>query len=275
MNNYLNNFKALEFKKKIGMNKLLLILLLIVNFGVFWVSCGREVEDYPAVDYAYFPLETGKYIIYQVDSLSYDEFNCTVDSGSVELKELITSKDTDGEGNVYYRTERYYRKNSNDPWQFKNVWVSQIVDYQAHRVEDNQRYIKLVFPVVDQKKWDGIIYIRRDTLVAVKGGAIDFYKDWDDFKYTSVGEQEVINGKTYDEVLTVEQVDKINNIERRYSIEKYAKGIGLVSKEMWILDTQCRNACKGTGDLSTCINTPWEYKAERGFILKQKIISHN
>lgn len=257
------------------MNKLFVVLVFFLGLGVFMSSCGREIEDYPAVDYAYFPLETGKYVIYQVDSISYDEFNCSVDSVRVQLRELITAKDTDGEGNTYYRTERYYRKTDSDPWQFKNVWVSQIVDFQAHRVEDNQRYIKLAFPVVDQKKWDGIIYVRRDTLVAVKGGAIDFYKDWDEFKYTSVGAQEIINGKTYDEVLTVEQVDKINNIERRYSIEKYAKGVGLVSKEMRILDTQCRNNCKGTGDLATCINTPWEFKAERGFILKQTVLSHN
>ncbi|MCP4441643.1 MAG: hypothetical protein GY810_22285 [Aureispira sp.] len=257
------------------MNRLLLGLLIALTFGMFWTSCDREIEEYPDVEYAYFPLETGKYITYQVDSVNYDEFNCTVDTTSIQLKEEITTTDVDGEGNTYYRTERYYRNSSNDEWQFSNVWVSQVVDYQAHRVEDNQRYIKLVFPVVDQKQWDGIIYIRRDTLVAVKGGAIDFYKDWDEFKYTSVDEQEIINGKVYEEVLTVEQVDKINNIERRYSIEKYAKGIGLISKEMWILDTQCRNNCKGTGNLATCINTPWEYKAERGFILKQTILSHN
>ena len=89
------------------------------------------------------------------------------------------------------------------------------------------------------------------------------FKDWD-YRYLSVDRSEDISGMNYDRVLTVQQVDSENAIERRFGIEKYVFGSGLVFKERIILDTQ-----NVTNDLS------WEEKAERGFILRQTLIRFN
>ena len=155
-------------------------------------------------------------------------------------------------------------------------------DSQIQRVEDNQRMIKLVFPVKETKRWDGIVYIRRDTLVPLRGGAIDMFKDWDDFRYEDIDQSFVnpITGDYYTETVLVNQVDKTNNIERRYSQERYAKGTGLIYKEMHILDSQCRRpngikTCDGVGNIVDCLFLPWEEKAEKGFILKQTLLEHN
>jgi hypothetical protein len=67
-------------------------------------------------------------------------------------------------------------------------------------------------------------------------------------------------------VLTVREADSENLIELRRSRVKYAKGIGLVYRELWVLDTQCIEQCDGK---------PWEEKAEKGFILSQTITAHN
>jgi hypothetical protein len=95
------------------------------------------------------------------------------------------------------------------------------------------------------------------------------YKDWGNFKVLSLDEPEFIAGVNYDSVLTIQRVEKINNIERRYSLEKYAKNIGLISRQDSILDTQCG------GNIATCINTPWALKAEKGFILNMQLIETN
>ena len=74
-----------------------------------------------------------------------------------------------------------------------------------------------------------MVYIRKDTTIAIPGGTIDVYKDWEDFVITSIDSSETIAGITYDSVLTIKRVDKTNNIERRYSYEKYAKNIGFIN----------------------------------------------
>jgi hypothetical protein len=125
------------------------------------------------------------------------------------------------------------------------------------------------FPLFKGKEWDGLVYIRKDTTISIPGGTIDMYKDWNSFSILSLDVPETIAGISYDSVLTIKRVDKINNIERRYSFEKYAKNIGLISRQDSILDTQCG------GNIASCINTPWSQKAEKGFILDMQLIESN
>ena len=56
------------------------------------------------------------------------------------------------------------------------------------------------------------------------------------------------------------------NIWGQYFFCEQRKNVGLIFKEMKILDTQCIIDCEGQ---------PWEQKAEKGFILRMEIISHN
>lgn len=251
---------------------MLLVLFLVAGFG-----CERITDTFPTISYDYFPLETGKYKTYQIDSTVYDEYNCSVVVNSFQIKEVTGEMSTDGEGDPFYYVNRFYRKDSSSAWTLLGIWTEKIESNQLQRVEDNQRQIKLVFPLKNERRWDGIVYIRRDTLVPLRGGVINQYKDWDDFVISELGEPfvDTVSNTLYTEAVLVTQVDKTNNIERRFSKEVYAKDIGLVYKEMWILDTQCRQNCTGVGDIATCIYTPWKDKAEKGYILTQSLIDHN
>ncbi|MCH2022412.1 MAG: hypothetical protein MK207_08030 [Saprospiraceae bacterium] len=253
------------------------IIFLFIVIGGF--SCDRVFESLVPANFEYFPLETGKYKTYQIDSIVYDEYNCIIVQSTYQVKEVTSDLRTDGEGDPFYSVRRFIRKDSTEEWELYGVWSEKIEDNQVQRVEDNQRMIKMVLPVVENTRWDGIVYIRRDTLVPIRGGSIDMFKDWDDFIYENVGELfvDTISNNIYPDAVQVLQVDKTNNIERRFSREVYAKNIGLVYKEMWILDTQCRppGTCTGVGDISTCLFTPWEIKAEKGFILTQSLIDYN
>ncbi len=250
---------------------------------VFFFACQRQIEAPIELNYSYFPLQTGKYKIYQIDSVVYDEYNCNIDTVRFQLKEITADTIRDGEGALAYKIERYQRLDSTHSWRMIGVWLEKIEDYQVQRVEENQRMIKMVFPVKQNQKWDGIVYIRRDTLVPIRGSSIDMFKDWDNFVYTDVDVpyRNPITSEIYPQTVLIQQVDKINNIERRYSTERYAKNIGLVSKKMMILDTQCRVdfqgnlICSGTGDISKCLFKDWTVKAEKGFILQQTLIEHN
>ena len=214
------------------------LFVFIISFG----SCKREVIEFTEPDTGYFPLDSGTYADYEVTYVLYNDFERTVDTFVYYLRETVGKTETDNLGNPYSRIERYTRDN---------------------------RIITISFPTHENKEWDGLVYIRKDTTVAIPGGTIDLYKDWSNFKIISSDKSEIIGGISYDSVLTVLRADKINNIERRYSLEKYAKKIGLVMRRDSILDTQCG------GNIATCINTPWALKAEKGFILNMKLIATN
>jgi hypothetical protein len=67
-------------------------------------------------------------------------------------------------------------------------------------------------------------------------------------------------------------VDETNAIERRLSRVKYAKHIGVVYRELWILDSQYCNQIPAPAD---CLTKPWVEKAEKGYILRQVITGYN
>lgn len=262
------------------MTRIIFCHLLIIGLflSVFMGACERVTEELPQADRAYYPIVQDKYKIYQVDSVVYDEYNCNRQTNSYQIKEVTGASFVDGEGQQAYRLERHWRATAADPWVLVGVWSEKIEGNQIQRVEDNQRFVKMVFPVQTTKKWDGITYIRRDTLVPIRGGTIDLYKDWEMFTYQGVGESflDTVSNTVYPEAVQIMQVDKTNNIERRFSTEVYAKGIGLVYKEMRILDSQCRTPrCTGQSDIASCLTTPWEIKAEKGYILTQSLLEHN
>lgn len=254
-------------------------LTTLLFIAIFFFACERVIETPGPISFDYYPIKEGKYKIYQIDSIVYDEYNCTVQTTKYQVKEVTGVQSLDGEGDPYYSIKRYMRSDSAANWVLSNIWTEKIEDNQLQRVEDNQRIIKMVFPVKEDRHWDGIVFIRRDTLVPIRGGAIDMYKDWDDFVCENVGNTfvDTLSNKVYTDAVKIQQVDKTNNIERRFSLEVYAKNIGMVYKEMRILDTQCRPAgtCSGNSDIASCIGVPWHRKAEKGFILKQSLIGHN
>ena len=248
-------------------------IFLIIIAGIFSLSllesCKREVYEFPQSDTSYFPIDSGTYAIYNVNYVLYNDFESRVDTFNYLLKELVGETETDNQGKPYRRIERYILSDSSTAWEFRQVWAAQLLGNFAYRIEDNQRFVSISFPLFKGKEWDGLVYIRKDTTISIPGGTIDMYKDWGNFKVLSLDEPEFIAGINYDSVLTIQRVEKINNIERRYSLEKYAKNIGLISRQDSILDTQCG------GNIATCINTPWALKAEKGFILNMQLIETN
>jgi hypothetical protein len=70
--------------------------------------------------------------------------------------------------------------------------------------------------------------------------------------------------KKFDKVIVINQAAEENLLELRRVTEKYAAGIGLISNEMQILDSQA--AASGA---------PWRKKAQKGFILHQSLIEYN
>ncbi len=245
---------------------LLLALLLIAG-------CKQEVEE-PLDDsiygYEYYPLETGLVRTYQVDSIQFDVNGGglpVMDSVRFYLREEIVESFEDENGEVQFRIERYRSEHPDGPWLINDVTVESRSQNQGYRQEGNLRFINLVFPIKDGIEWDGNAFLEEGLELVVHGEVIEFFKDWD-YRILSVDQSETVGDQAYEQVVTVQQADSDNVIERRYSVEKYAKGIGLIYREREILDSYC----KYQGENEPCIDKTWREKAGRGLITRETLI---
>lgn len=253
------------------MLKVLLFSLLLL------AACDRHAIEEPdpgtAAQYAYFPLEIGKYIIYQMDSTVYDY----VPGGTIQftartfLREIVADTFRDNTGQLLYTIERAARSSDTAAWQPLTTWTAGRNAMQAIRTEDNLRFLRLVFPMSLRTDWDGNLWIDKTVEVEVAGETLRPFANWH-YSVDALDVPEQIGAFQFPEVLTVTEADDENLIERRFSKAQYAKGIGLVWREQWILDSQYCNQIPPPAD---CDTKPWEAKAEKGYILRQTVLEYN
>lgn len=194
-------------------NKLLIISALLF----FTFSCSKD-NEVTVVDLgmAYAGLDLGNYVIYDVDSIFYDDFNDTVITTSFQLKELVAESYTDLEGDEAFKINRYKRDYDTLPWIQTDVWNAKLTSTNYQKVEENVRYIKLIFPVRDNSKWNGNSMNNEGE---------------QQYEYKSVDHAELVGSTNLDQVLTVlQEDDQTNLINPRIFEEKFAYGIGLVYK---------------------------------------------
>lgn len=241
--------------------------LFAITTLLFLFSCKTEEDTFQLeTGEEYFPLAIGKYVVYEMDSTIYDPNGTEmVRQSFTQLREEIVDTLRDANDELVYKVEQFTRLGDTLPWAIQNVYTTSIVNNQAQRTEENLKFIKMTFPVRDNNSWDGNIFIDDATIVIVAGETIEMFKGWD-YRITEVDLVDTIGGEIFEPVVLIEQADNENAIELRSSIEKYAPNVGLIYKEISILDTQCIEDCEGQ---------PWSEKAEKGFSLKQRILEYN
>lgn len=240
-------------------------IFFVALLAVVMSSCKDEVETYDAEQLGlnYYPMELGSEWIYKVDSIVFDNEGADVYNYSSFLKELVAEKYTNEVGDTTYRLERYYKSVDSADWQITDVWATTVTPERITRTEENLKFVTMVFPTYKGQSWEGNVFIDQFETVIVSGETVEMFKNWD-YRMLSVDESDTVDSLSFDRVMTISQADDENSIERRFSQEKYARNVGLIYKEQWILDTQ-----EIDDDL------PWEAKAWSGFILTQKLISYN
>lgn len=236
------------------MNKLLpsfyLIFILLVFFTI-QISCKKDASISPISvnNKNYFPLEKERYWVYKVDSFYYNDFTSSIDTFSFELKEYIESEIKDDKGNTSFKVERYYRNNNTENWQLKRVWQASFLQNSALKTEENIRYVKLMFPIKQNLKWNGNAY---NTL----GNQ--------NFEYTDIHKKTRLGTLDFDSVCTVLQMADTSLISIEYHSEQYAANVGLIKKrKMSLQDTRStiqtsipivERANKGTDVIYTIIS---------------------
>ncbi len=262
-------------KEKYESGVYLTLPLVTILAVLFSPSCTTEKFEPVNIDYGYeyFPLNTGAYWIYEVDSIIYDPALGGTDVDTIRsfLKEEITGTLTDNTGQLVYRVEQTTRRSHDDPWQIQKAIVLSSDESRAFRIEDNLRFVKLVFPLKTNQRWDGHVFFDPSTKFSVAGESLELFKDWN-YQVVAVGIETHLGNQSFDEVAVISMADSENLIERRLAVEHYAKGVGLVYRELTILDTQCTVCCHL--NYAQCQSLPWNEKAEKGFQLQQRLIEY-
>lgn len=220
-------------------NSVFLILLVILS-----ISCKKQADpELPEEGKLYFPLDIGKYVIYNVAEINIDAPVSRFDTTRYQLKQINQSVFIDNTGQPCIRVERYWRTADTLPWVIKDVWYHYLGEQNAQTVEENQRYIRLVFPMTETSVWNGNAYNQ--------------IGQWN-YLYENINQPLTLNNQSLSQTVLVRQRDYANFIEKQDCFEIYAKEIGLVKKQY--VDIEIIN-----GD-STQVN--------RGYMLFQNLISY-
>lgn len=201
---------------------------LVIAAFLLFASCHDKVEN-DSTDseaeslYRYFPLDSGAYIIYSVDSIihRFDDDNTNnpdslIDTFHYEVKEVIDSDFIDGEGDVAWRISRYYREVGSVDWNFTTLWTAKLTNQSAQKVEENIRFVKLSFPIKKNKIWNGNLF--------------NFMPE-EDYVLDEANVPIAIGGFNFDSSVTVLQLEDFNLIHRIFKQEKYVYGVGLAYRQ--------------------------------------------
>lgn len=183
---------------------------------VFIAACKKQEAVKTTADFSYCPLVVGNWISYEVIDINIDEPSDVYDTLNYKIKEIIDSSFIDDNEQVY-RIERYIKLNDSANWTIKDVWFANYTKNSIQMVEENQRFVKIIFPVKINSTWNGNAFNINEPK---------------QYEITSLDLPETINNMAFDSVLQVTQFNISNLIEKRVEIEKYAKKVGLVYKEL-------------------------------------------
>jgi len=194
---------------------------------VFISSCQEKSSTIPSgLTYTYFPGNIGHEVIYDATLITRDEFTGDDDTLVFQIKEVVESVFMDNQNRPTLRLERYKRDTPNDPWVISDVWTANRTSTLLEKKEDNITYIKLIFPMVNSASWNGNALNNLGS---------------QDYEYQSVHTGENVGGQFFDSTATILQIDEDNFIEKKYAVEKFAAGVGLIYKQQIEIDKDYTN----------------------------------
>ncbi len=197
--------------------KRLKVIYFLFLVGGTFLSCEKSVKSEATNWFKnYYDTTPGRYIEYRVLEINHDESTQNQhDTLNYFLRVQIEDTITDNMGRINRKYVRYKKMNFNDPWQISDVWMTIVDGVNAELVEENQRIVKLKFPINEFTKWNANVFNLDEKL---------------DCFYENIHQSQLINGLFFDSTVTVNQ-GLVRNFLRYYrKNEVYAKGVGMISK---------------------------------------------
>ncbi len=246
------------------MNKKYLSLLLLAAVAVAFVSsCRKHNDNTTDLTRNYMPLTFGKYVVYDVDSIYYNEDLCTQYRTKSQVKYAITDTFTD-KRNFYNRTsyiiDVYVRPYDGAAWKPQSVIIANPTGNSLNWSQDEIKYVKMMFPITEGQTWKGNQY------APLNDPQFTFLTNWD-YTYKNYRKSYNTGYLNFDNTVTVLENDESVNYPdvdtgvaayRVYSKAVYAYNVGLVYRELTYWTYKAYN--------SQCLN---------GYSVVMRAIDHN
>lgn len=221
------------------MRSILQLAFVLSAISVALQSCYKEDPVQPVLGLDYFPMEVGKWVEYEVDSVWRDDPIGPIGSGErhYQLRELNESSFIDDENRPSVRIERFKRISDTLNWDVTDVWSKTRTTLIAEQNEENVIFIKHNFPIEPGKEWLGNNRSDHESIETWLGQS-PIPADWN-YMYQDVHQAYTVNGLTFDSTVTVVQIDRpaafgLNLLSQ----EVYALNIGLIHREITVYDIQ-------------------------------------
>ncbi|MFP5042719.1 hypothetical protein [Parasediminibacterium sp. JCM 36343] len=201
---------------------------------LFIMGCKKQTESLVLDDIKeLYPLQVGKVFIYRMDSSRKVDFIFT--TAYYLLKDSVVNSFLDNQGRTSYTIFRYITDTlARQPYQYIET---NYITFDKDKIEyvdgSNRRFIKLVNPVSLNTSWKGNRYFDTDSVLSIIIPGTTYYTNWD-YQYISVNQPYTVLKGNFASTYTIQQVADSNTAipSKSYSTEVYAKGVGLIYKEM-------------------------------------------
>ena len=260
--------------------KIILTLLTVTICFTAFVSCRKTTVNKGDQTLNYFPLQFGKYVTYDVDSITYNnnlsihESPCSQLETRTQLKYAIDDTFRDSKKRLSYIMDVYSRPHDGATWQKVRVilltpsTIAPLTTTPAPNTPTNNiiftqegsQFEKLVFPIVQGISWAG------NYLVPAQDSSLWYFQKWN-YTYQNLKSSFNDGYVNYDNTVTVLEDDETVNNQvldstqfayRTYSKAVYAYNVGMVYKE-W----------------THYIHYPYISACVNGFSVTMRAIDHN
>ncbi len=222
------------------------LFFIILTLSLYITCSPSRVEPVEQFGDEYFSLQTGSFVIYDVDQTIHEVG--IPSSTNFQLKESVIDSFINQAGGHTYTIHREVWDDVLQVWNLSAVWSARIENNEVVLAEGNTQYLKLKLPLIAGKAWDGNLYntMMEETYTA----------DSIDLPYAIDQDTDI------EHTITIVQKDNQDIIvETDYRIEKYAPDIGLIYKEITNLEYCTLEGCIG------------QQIIESGLVYKQSIIA--
>jgi hypothetical protein len=150
-----------------------------------------------------------------VDSTVWDNFNNVVIKYNYQVKMLVDSSFEDSSGRTNFYWKKYVKTDSTS-WNFANNYaITKTID-RLEILQENERFIKLIFPVTVGEEWNSNAMNTQQSTEA---------------QYTEVDYETQILNQDYDSCAMVTYEEEVNLIQEFIHQEIYARNRGMIYKK--------------------------------------------
>ncbi|MEZ5047551.1 MAG: hypothetical protein R2831_11220 [Chitinophagaceae bacterium] len=243
----------------LSMQKVLIVLFLLLSMAT---SCKRQTIPFSNVKLGkdYVKIETGHFIDYELDSIIYDDFNLKTDTFRSIIRDEVGATFLDNQNRESFLIKRKVKDVINNAWIEQSDYYVTLTESAYEVVDNNLRFIKLIFPVKESIKWDGNAY-----LPTALNPELQWYDGWS-YQYLNVNNVWSNQALSFPNTVIIKQADfnegnasdPLAYSAKTFSQEIYAKNVGMVHKE-----------------ITRWVYQPSVVKYKKGFTLIFNAINHN